>query len=171
MYSARDLAVVKAKQLGCALLLGSATPSYESLYNVEKGKYGQARLNKKVFSDSPPEKKLINLNLNPCSKGLSAPLINAISKALDKDEQSLLLINRRGYSPVTMCEDCGNIDGCPRCESNLVSYRGSKILKCHHCSFQTPATNACSSCAGGKITVGHGTEKLKRNLSLNFQVR
>ena len=168
MYSARDLAVVKAKQLGCALLLGSATPSYESLLNVEKKKYSQARLNKKVFSASPPEKKLINLNLNPSSKGLSGPLINAISKSLEKDEQSLLFINRRGYSPVTMCEDCGNIDGCPRCESNLVSYRGSKILKCHHCSFQTPATSSCSSCAGKKITVGHGTEKIEEELKSKF---
>ena len=118
-----------AKQSGCTLLLGSATPSYESLLNVEKKKYNQVQLNKKVFSDVPPDKKLINLNVSPCSKGLSGPLINAISKSLERGEQSLLFINRRGYSPVTMCEDCGNIDECPRCESNLVSYKGSKKLK------------------------------------------
>ena len=168
MYSARDLAVVKAKQSGCALLLGSATPSYESLLNVEKKKYNQVQLNKKVFSDVPPDKKLINLNVSPCSKGLSGPLINAISKSLERDEQSLLFINRRGYSPITMCEDCGNIDECPRCESNLVSYRVSKKLKCHHCSFQTPATNSCSSCEGKKITVGHGTEKIEEELRSKF---
>ena len=168
MYSARDLAVVKAKKSGCGLVLGSATPSYESLLNAEKGKYSEVRLTKKVFSAKPPEKKLINLNANPSTKGLSAPLFKSISKALEKGEQSLLFINRRGYSPVTMCEECGKIDECPRCESNLVSYKGSGKLKCHHCSYQKTAVMNCSVCDGKKITVGHGTEKIEEELNYKF---
>ena len=168
MYSARDLAVVRAKKLGCGLILGSATPSYESLLNAENGKYNEVLLDKKVFSNQAPEKRLINLNINPSNKGLSTPLINAISETLEKDEQSLLFINRRGYSPVTMCEECGKIDECPRCESNLVFYRGSIKLKCHHCSYQESLKEACSVCGGKKITVGHGTEKIEEELEAKF---
>ena len=168
MYSARDLAVVKAKKSGCGLVLGSATPSYESLLNAENGKYNEVQLNKKVFNNAPPEKRLVNLNVNPSNKGLTAPLINAISEALEKDEQSLLFINRRGYSPITMCEECGKIDECPRCESNLVFYRGSKKLKCHHCSYQEKIREHCMVCGGKKITVGHGTEKIEEELEAKF---
>ena len=91
MYSARDLAVLRAKKLGCGLILGSATPSYESLLNAENGKYNEVRLDKRVFSNKPPEKTLVNLNINPSSKGLSAPLLNAVSQTLENGEQSLLL--------------------------------------------------------------------------------
>ena len=168
MYSARDLAVVKAKKSSCGLVLGSATPSYESLLNAENGKYNEVQLNKKVFNAAPPEKRLVNLNVNPSNKGLTAPLINAISEALEKDEQSLLFINRRGYSPITMCEECGKIDECPRCESNLVFYRGSKKLKCHHCSYQEKIKEHCMICEGKKITVGHGTEKIEEELEAKF---
>ncbi|HJL79748.1 MAG: primosomal protein N' [Candidatus Thioglobus sp.] len=168
LYSARDLAVIRAKQVGCGLILGSATPSYESLLNSERGKYSEVQLNKKVFSAKPPEKKLINLNINPSNKGLSSPLISAISNSLERNEQSLLFINRRGYSPVTMCEVCGKIDECPRCESNLVSYKGSEKLKCHHCSYRKTAEKNCSACMGKKITIGHGTEKIEEELEQRF---
>ena len=167
-YSARDLAVVRAKILKSSLLLGSATPSFESLLNSEKGKYNEVRLSKRVFSNRPPEKKLINLNLNPCNRGLSSPLINAISDCLEKDEQSLLFINRRGYSPVTMCESCGHIEECARCESKLVSYRDSGKLKCHHCSYQKMIEKNCGVCEGANITVGHGTEKIEEELEIRF---
>ena len=168
MYSARDLAVLRAKKLGCGLILGSATPSYESLLNAENGKYNEVRLDKRVFSNKPPEKRLVNLNINPSSKGLSAPLLNAISQALENGEQSLLFINRRGYSPISMCEECGKIDECPKCESNLVFYRGSLKLKCHHCSHQEEVKEACSVCEGKKITIGHGTEKIEEELEAKF---
>ena len=168
MYSARDLAVVKAKKSGCALVLGSATPSYESLLNAERGKYNEVQLSKKVFSAKPPDKKLINMNIASSTKGLSEPLFRAISETLKKGEQSLLFINRRGYSPVTMCKECGNIDECPRCESNLVSYKASAKLKCHHCSYQKTAEMNCSICQGKKITVGHGTEKIEEELKGKF---
>ena len=83
---------------------------------------------------------------------------------LENGEQSLLFINRRGYSPISMCEKCGKIDECPKCESNLVFYRGSLKLKCHHCSHQEEVKEACSVCEGKKITIGHGTEKIEEEL-------
>ena len=168
MYSARDLAVVKAKKLNAKLILGSATPSFESFFNVTNKKYNTVEINKRVFSTPLPENKIIDLRLHPITKGLTKPLIKDITKQLGKNKQVLIYLNRRGYAPLTMCEDCGHIEGCPRCDTSLVLHKKINLLKCHHCAYQKTQPPLCSECGSNNVIVGKGTQQLEEGLRDQF---
>tara|TARA_B100000953_G_scaffold54119_1_gene42100 strand:- start:3386 stop:5377 length:1992 start_codon:yes stop_codon:yes gene_type:complete len=168
MYSARDLAVVKAKKLNAKLLLGSATPSFESLFNVKNKKYNSVEINKRVFSTPLPKNKIIDLRLHPINKGLTKPLIKDIAEQINKHKQVLLFLNRRGYAPLTMCEECGHIEECPRCDTSLVLHKTIRLLKCHHCSYQKTQPKLCSKCGSNNANVGKGTQQLEEGLKEQF---
>jgi len=168
MYSARDLAVVKAQKLNSKLLLGSATPSFESLFNVKNKKYASVEINKRVFSTPLPENKIIDLRLHPISKGLTKPLIKDIAEQIDKNKQVLLFLNRRGYAPLTVCEECGHIEECPRCDTSLVLHKTIRLLKCHHCSYQKTQPKLCGECSSNNILAGKGTQQLEEGLKEQF---
>ena len=168
MYSARDLAVVKAKKHNAKLLLGSATPSFESLFNVKKKKYGAVEINKRVFSTPLPENKIIDLRVHPITKGLTRPLIKDIAEQINKNKQVLIFLNRRGYAPLTMCEECGHIEECPRCDTSLVLHKTISLLRCHHCSYQKTQPQSCSECSSNNVIVGKGTQQLEEGLKEEF---
>jgi len=168
MYSARDLAVVKAKKLNAKLLLGSATPSFESLFNVKNKKYNAVEINKRVFSTPLPENKIIDLRLHPITKGLTKPLIKDITEQINKNKQVLIFLNRRGYAPLTMCEECGYIEECPRCDTSLVLHKTISLLKCHHCSYQKTQPQLCSECGSNNAIIGKGTQQLEEGLKKQF---
>ena len=168
MYSARDLAVVKAKKLNAKLLLGSATPSFESLFNVKNKKYNAVEINKRVFSTPLPENKIIDLRLHPITKGLTKPLIKDITEQINKNKQVLIFLNRRGYAPLTMCEECGHIEECPRCDTSLVLHKTISLLKCHHCSYQKTQPQLCSECGSNNAIIGKGTQQLEEGLKEQF---
>ncbi len=168
MYSARDLAVVKAKKYNAKLLLGSATPSFESLFNVKNKKYSAVEINKRVFSTPLPENKIIDLRVHPITKGLTRPLIKDIAEQINKNKQVLIFLNRRGYAPLTMCEECGHIEECPRCDTSLVLHKTISLLKCHHCSYQKTQPQSCSECSSNNVIVGKGTQQLEEGLKDEF---
>jgi len=168
MYSARDLAVVKAKKLNAKLLLGSATPSFESLFNVKNKKYTSVEINKRVFSTPLPKNKIIDLRLHPINKGLTKPLIKDIAEQINKHKQVLIFLNRRGYAPLTICEECGHIEECPRCDTSLVLHKTIRLLKCHHCSYQKTQPKLCSKCGSNNANVGKGTQQLEEGLKEQF---
>jgi len=168
MYSARDLAVVKSKEHRSSLILGSATPSFESLYNVDNKKYVSVEMNKRVFSTPSPKTKVIDLRVHLTNKGLAQPLINDIKTQLKKDKQVLIYLNRRGYAPLTMCSDCGRIEECPRCDSSLVLYKQSMLLRCHHCAFEKRVLHSCNLCGAENIVIGKGTQKIEECLKEEF---
>lgn len=168
MYSARDLAVVKTKEHGSRLVLGSATPSFETLYNTETKKYWSVEMNQQVFSTPAPETKIIDLRVHQTNKGLAQPLINHIKSQLKQNKQILIYLNRRGYAPLTMCSECGHIEECPRCDSSLVLHKKNMFLKCHHCAFEKPASDSCNLCDSENIVLGKGTQKIEERLQEEF---
>ena len=168
MYSARDLAVVKSKEHGSSLVLGSATPSFESLHNVDNKKYVSVEMNKRVFSTPSPKTKVIDLRIHQTNKGLAQPLINDIKIQLKKDKQVLIYLNRRGYAPLTMCSECGQIEECPRCDSSLVLYKQHMLLRCHHCAFEKKVSDSCNLCEAENIVIGKGTQKIEECLKEEF---
>ena len=168
MYSARDLAVVKSKDHESNLVLGSATPSFESLHNVENKKYVSVEMNKRVFSTPSPKTKVIDLRVHQTNKGLAQPLINDIKTQLKKNKQVLIYLNRRGYAPLTMCSECGHIEECPRCDSNLVLYKQRELLRCHHCAFEKTVSGLCGLCKSENIVIGKGTQKIEECLKEQF---
>jgi primosomal protein N' (replication factor Y) len=168
MYSARDLAVVKSKEHGSSLVLGSATPSFESLHNVNNKKYVSVEMKKRVFSTPPPKTKVIDLRIHQTNKGLAQPLINDIKTQLKKDKQVLIYLNRRGYAPLTMCSECGHIEECPKCDSSLVLYKQRMLLRCHHCAFEKKVSDSCNLCEAENIVIGKGTQKIEECLKEEF---
>ncbi|RMG33014.1 MAG: primosomal protein N', partial [Gammaproteobacteria bacterium] len=116
-YSARDLAVVRARRAGCPVVLGSATPSFESLHNVATGRYRLLRLNRRAGGASPPDIRLLDVRDQPLRSGISDPLMKALRDTLAAGEQAMVFLNRRGFAPVLACYDCGWVSDCPRCDA------------------------------------------------------
>ncbi len=171
-YQARDAAIYLANQLKAKVILGSATPSIESLYNSETGKYIKVELKEK-FSASILEKKVVDLkryHLETNSKAMiSPPLYEAINTALEKKEQILLFYNRRGYVPYTQCNMCGWIAKCPNCDVSLVYHKQHSSLLCHYCGFATSNYQTCPACKSTHIHAkGWGTEKFEEELKRIF---
>ena len=167
-YSGRDLAVYRARQVDCPVILGSATPSLESLYNVERGRYRLHRLNARA-SARPPALQLLDIRSRPLEAGLSQPLLERIELHLAQGNQVLAFINRRGFAPVMMCGDCGHIMGCPRCDSRLAFHSSDQSLRCHHCDFRMPLRHRCPKCQTGQLCpVGQGTEQAEDYLKRRF---
>ena len=168
-YSARDLAVVRAQRAGVPIVLGSATPSLESLQNAVRDRYREVRLPARAGNAKAPQISVVDLRGQRCVEGLSEQLIAAIAQSLAAEEQSLLFINRRGFAPVLMCRNCGWHSQCLRCDSNLVLHRDSNRLRCHHCGFDGPTVHRCPECGSERVdAMGTGTQRIAEAISARF---
>ncbi len=169
-YSGRDLAVYRAHLNNCPVILGSATPSLESIHNAEQSKYCLVKLEERAGNATPPVISLLDIRSRPLEGGLSRPALNAIETTLAKGEQALVFVNRRGFAPVMMCFDCGHIIECPRCDTRLTYHRRDRAMRCHHCDYQTAATEHCPKCQSDAFKpVGQGTERTEDILASTFQ--
>jgi len=168
-YHARDLAVVRAKALGIPIVLGSATPSLESLANVDAQRYRPLRLDHRAGRAQAPALRVVDLRRQRLQHGLAAPAIEAIAACIGRGEQVLVFRNRRGYAPVLLCHDCGWSARCPDCERALTLHKREHRLRCHHCGHEEGVPNACPSCAGLALhALGEGTERLEDALGAQF---
>jgi len=171
-YSARDLAVWRARQLDIPIVLGSATPSFESLENVNAGRYRHLVLPRRPGGARHPDIRLIDLRHQPVKDGLTEPLRVAIARHLDADGQVLVYLNRRGFAPSLLCTACGELVECRRCDARMVLHRERGKLVCHHCGAERPVPEACDTCGEAElIPVGQGTERLDAALAELFPGR
>ncbi len=166
-YSARDVAVARAKQRDIPIVLGSATPSLESYAHALAGRYQLIELkNRAVARARLPEIELVDMRHVPLENGLSRPVVQALADNLARGEQSLVFLNRRGYSPVLYCPACAWVSPCPRCSTRLVLHRAGQRLKCHHCGYETRIPHACPDCGNPDLkALGHGTQRLEETLA------
>lgn len=169
-YSARDIAIFRANQRRVPIVLGSATPSLETYFNAQSGRYQMLKLTQRAVQQAQlPQVRCININNTPLQEGLSPVLLSALGECLLRGEQSLVFINRRGYSPVLMCAACGWLSGCPNCVGKLVLHLNDKRLRCHHCGYQTRVPLACPSCGNLDLQpVGVGTQRVEAALKVYF---
>ena len=168
-YSARDLAVIRARRAGCPVVLGSATPSFESLRNVEMGRYRRLWLRQRAGGAQPPEIRLLDIRDQPLRSGLSDPLLREIGRTLAAGEQVMVFLNRRGYAPVLACYACGWLSDCPRCDARQTVHRGQGLLWCHHCGSQRPLPTQCPVCGSLELhPLGQGTERIEQRLAAEF---
>jgi primosomal protein N' (replication factor Y) len=164
-YSARDLAVVRARQRGVPIVLGSATPALETYHNAASGRYALARLPNRI-NHTMPHIRCVNTRDVKLDNGLAPALLTALRERLARHEQSLVFINRRGYSPVLMCRDCGWLSGCHRCSAKLVWHSHDRRLHCHHCGYQSMTPLSCPDCGNADLSpVGQGTQRLESTLA------
>lgn len=172
-YNARDVAMIIARFHHAKVLLGSATPSLESLYQAQQGKYGYVKLDKRFGEAQLPQIILADLSKARKTKTIkgefSQILLNNIEEALKNGEQVILFQNRRGYSPMVNCEDCGWVPKCINCAVSLTYHQFRHSLICHYCGYREALPEKCPVCTSTRLkTVGYGTEKLEEELSLNF---
>jgi primosomal protein N' (replication factor Y) len=169
-YSARDVAIMRAKRANIPVVLGSATPSLESWHNAQAGRYRLLTLAERaVESAALPRVRCIDTRLQRPHEGLSEPLITAMRLRLERGEQSLLFINRRGYSPVLLCSACAWVAPCMRCSSRLVVHLRERKLRCHHCGHEQRPPPQCPSCGNPDLhPTGHGTQRLEEVLAQHF---
>ena len=169
-YSARDLAVWRARQLGIPIVLGSATPSLESWHHAQTGRYRRLELRERAVRDAVlPRVKLVDMERDKPKEGLTSTLLNALRQRLERGEQSLLFLNRRGYAPVICCEACGWISDCSRCTAHMVLHRPERKLRCHHCSLEMRIPHACPTCGNIDLQpLGRGTQRVEEGLQALF---
>nr|SPS06848.1 Primosome factor n' (replication factor Y) [Candidatus Nitrotoga fabula] len=169
-YSARDVAVFRASQCGVPVVLGSATPSLESYYNAQTGRYRMLRLTRRAVAQAQlPIIHCIDTGKTVFRHGLSEPLLDAVAERLQRREQSLIFINRRGYAPVLMCGACGWLSGCSSCAGKLVLHLKDRRLRCHHCGYHERVPQACPSCGNADLLpVGIGTQRVESALQGHF---
>ncbi|HHF5839387.1 TPA: primosomal protein N' [Haemophilus influenzae] len=168
-YHARDLAIVLAQKLNIAVLMGSATPSLESINNVQNGKYQHLVLSKRAGNSTALRHFVIDLKNQNIQNGLSKPLLERMKVHLEKGNQVLLFLNRRGFAPVLLCHECGWIAQCPHCEKPYTYHQHQNVLRCHHCGVQKTIPRQCGDCGSTHlITTGLGTEQLEETLKTLF---
>ena len=168
-YHARDFALVRGKALDVPVLLGSATPSLESLHNARAGRYVHLRLGHRAGNAKPPHVRVLDVRKRPLAAGLSTDLLDAIVKALDAGGQVLVFKNRRGYAPVLLCHDCGWSAQCRRCDTAMTVHAGGRRLQCHHCGARQSVPLACPDCASLALQPqGIGTERIEEMLAERF---
>lgn len=168
-YHARDLAVRRAQQADVPIVLGSATPSLESHYNALQGRYTRLHLGSRYGAALAPSIQRIDLRGQQCPDGFSNAMVARIHAHLQRDQQVLLFINRRGFSPILLCHDCGWTALCQRCDARLVSHQRSRSLRCHHCDHQRPLPQACPDCGSPHIRhLGQGTERIEAQAALQW---
>ncbi|QVL44789.1 MAG: primosomal protein N' [Methylophilaceae bacterium] len=165
-YHARDIAIMRAKQLNIPIVMGSATPSLETWYLAKKQQYGLLTLKRRAVEQAQlPKIHCIDVGKSPTEKGLSPLLIDAMQERLKRGEQSLLFLNRRGYAPVLHCNVCQWIAPCVRCSARLVVHLGQRQLKCHHCGHEQPIPLQCPDCGNPDLSpVGQATQRLQQTL-------
>ena len=181
-YSARDLAVYRAKvetealralatggaeaDVRCHVVLGSATPSLESWHAAEQGRYRRLAMPGRVGGGALPRLRLVDMNHQPRGAVLAPPLVAAMAERIERGEQCLVLLNRRGYAPVLACHDCGWKSACAHCSAYRVFHKLDRTLRCHHCGFTERVPRACPDCGTLDIApVGRGTEQIEEHLS------
>ncbi len=169
-YSARDVAIFRANQRGVPIVLGSATPSLESWHNAQSGRYRLLKLTQRAVQPATlPIVRCMDTTKLPLQEGLSEPLLTAIGLRLQRKEQSLIFINRRGYAPVLMCTACGWLSSCRHCAGKLVLHLKDRSLRCHHCGFQQRVPPACPTCGDADLKpVGTGTQRIEEALLARF---
>lgn len=176
-YQARDLAVVRARQAGALVVLGSATPSLETLQHARDGRYGLVRIDKRVDDRPMPEVSLVDLRVErpktPESRDTEPPILspslrNAIGETLAKGQQVILFLNRRGHSTLVLCEVCGQSLKCSDCDVCLTHHRGARGLMCHYCGKLQPVPERCPSCTGPLLMLGIGTERVEEEAGEAF---
>ena len=167
-YSARDLAVMRARMLNIPVVLGSATPSLESLANVHRGRYDLVELSRRIGSAGTPTLKLVDLNHHPAGNGLSQPLLAAIERHLGAGNQTMLFLNRRGFAPALFCPTCAAAAQCSRCDANLTLHAAVGRMRCHHCGSDQPLSAPCPSCGTERIAVGEGTQRIEEQIEAHF---
>lgn len=168
-FSARDVAVMRARLLDIPVVLGSATPSLESVYNVSQGRYRHLRLPHRAGGAAQPGFRLLDIRGHRLREGLSPALIAYIAETLARGEQALLFVNRRGFAPTLTCHACGWVARCRRCDANLVVHAGDHRLRCHHCGFEQSLVGSCSGCGSEDLRpLGLGTERVEKALGEIF---
>jgi primosomal protein N' (replication factor Y) len=168
-YHARDVAIKRARLENLPVLLGSATPALESLHNAQQGRYQLLSLPERTGAAQPPRVTLLDLKRLKLNEGISPPLIEALQERLQRKEQSLLFLNRRGFAPVLMCHDCGWLAPCKRCDARLTIHQRSRKLRCHHCGAEAPLPATCPACGSGNLHgIGAGTERIETALARLF---
>jgi primosomal protein N' (replication factor Y) len=175
-YNARDAAIVRARMENCTIVLGSATPSLETLHNVEKGNYKIHKLLKRVDEAKLPEIQVVDIREERKQKKLeqnfSSVLIDKITDKLEKNEGIILFHNRRGYAPQLYCPDCGNVPMCKNCDIALTYHKKAEKLVCHYCGYIIPSIKMCNICGSDDISeIGAGTEKIEEELKSILQNR
>ncbi|MDD5329741.1 MAG: primosomal protein N' [Sulfuricella sp.] len=166
-YSARDMAVARGKQAGVPVILGSATPALESYYNALNERYRLLELpDRAVAAAALPAIRCIDTGRERLADGLSEPLVAALRAGLERGEQSLVFINRRGFAPVMRCGQCGWISTCHRCSSRLVVHLRERRLRCHHCGHESRIPPVCPDCGNADLApIGQGTQRLEETLA------
>jgi primosomal protein N' (replication factor Y) len=160
--------VVRAQRADVPVLLGSATPSFESLHNVELGKSMRLELPRRAGAAEPPRLQLIDLRAHAVHKGLSTPLATAIERHLGAGGQVLIFINRRGYAPTLLCSGCGWTAPCHHCDARMTVHQREQRLSCHHCGAEEALPERCPRCGHGVRPLGHGTERVEETLAERF---
>jgi len=168
-YNARDLALLRARMARCVAVLGSATPSLRTYKNAVSGKIGYLGLPARVHGRPLPAIDIVDMRQETGTGYFSAQLIGAIRENLERGDQSLLFLNRRGYSPVIMCARCGESVSCPHCSISLTYHKGSDKLVCHYCDHQRPLPEKCPTCGSSALMkLGLGTERLQKEMETLF---
>ncbi len=171
-YHARDMAIVRAHLAGARVILSSATPSVESRNNANAGRYAHVRLESRFAEAAMPDVTAIDMRVDGPEKGswIAPTLAREVFAALDRGEQALLFLNRRGYAPLTLCRSCGHQYQCPDCSSWMVEHRFRGVLMCHHCGHEMRTPTSCSECgeADSLVAVGPGIERVAEEAAARF---
>lgn len=169
-YSARDVAVFRARQAGIAIVLGSATPALETYARALSGRYQLLRLSQRAVPQAQlPLVQTVDMRKHKLEDGLAPPVVEALRRRLARGEQSLVFLNRRGYAPVLMCPACDWVSGCKRCSTRMVLHLADKQLRCHHCGASTAVPRHCPNCGNADIhPFGRGTQRLEATLAALF---
>ena len=168
-YSARDLAVKRAHIEDCPIVLGSATPSIETLKNAHEGRYLWTKLNQRAGFGKPPKISLIDIKSRPLSEGCSPPLLLRIEQELAHGNQVIVFQNRRGYSPTLMCSGCGDIIQCQHCDARMTLHSQPPHMHCHHCDAKHAIPRTCANCQCDQLApIGFGTERIEHGLASRF---
>ncbi|MCI5133176.1 MAG: primosomal protein N', partial [Candidatus Electrothrix sp. EH2] len=171
-YNGRDMAVLRAKFADCPVLLASATPSVNSFYHAEQGKYRLLTMTKRVQNQLMPEVNIVDLRQQQQqrkSSFFSEQLLTALEENLHKRQQSLLFVNRRGFAAFMLCRDCGHIIQCRHCKVSLTYHQEDNRLLCHYCGYSTPPNLICPECSSGSIIgLGVGSERIEQEVRQRF---
>ncbi|MFO1372103.1 MAG: primosomal protein N' [Candidatus Competibacteraceae bacterium] len=168
-YHARDLAVIRARQLGIPIVLGSATPALESLHNARCDRYRLLPLPERVGGGAEPPIEILDVRRQPMTEGLSQPLLERVHAHLARNEQVLLFLNRRGFAPLLLCHECGWLSQCRHCDARMTLHLRQGRLICHYCGDQRAVDTACPVCNGTDLrALGQGTERLEIALRRQF---
>jgi primosomal protein N' (replication factor Y) len=167
-YSARDLAVIRAQRHGIPVVLGSATPSLETLHNAAEGRYRRVDLPERAGAAGQPRVAVVDLRVQPQTHGIATPVALAMQRHLEAGAQVLLYLNRRGFAPTLFCPNCGWSAPCENCDARLTVHRRRHVLACHHCGAEAPVPYACPQCATEVRPVGQGTERIEDALDELF---